>query len=152
LHAVEAGEMGIEVQDIDLSQPLNDTQQDELKKKFRNLEMATQDALHPVVIKHPLSGRPALYVNPDFTLRFEGMSEFESRPLLEELYEHSVQAEFVCRFKWRQGSIAFWDNRATMHSAANDYHGQARLMHRITLRGVTLEPASPKGIADVMAS
>ena len=114
---------------------------EELRNKFRNLDKATQDAVHPVVIRHPLSGRPALYVNPDFTLRFDGMTVEESQPLLDELYEHSVQPQFVHRFRWANGSIAFWDNRATMHFAVNDYHGHARLMHRITLEGEPLSAA-----------
>ena len=121
---------------------MKDAIPEELEKKFRNLENAVQDALHPVVIRHPLSGKPALYVNSDFTLRFDGMTKEESQPLLDELYAHSVQPEYVYRFKWRKGSIAFWDNRATMHFAVNDYHGQRRLMHRITLEGVPLSAAA----------
>ncbi len=114
---------------------------EELKEKLYNLDIPVVEAVHPVIIKHPLSGKPALYVNPDFTVRFDGMSQEESQPLLEELWAHSVKPEFICRFKWDVGSIAFWDNRATMHSAMNDYHGQARLMHRITLDGQPLSAA-----------
>jgi taurine dioxygenase len=121
---------------------MKDAYPEELQKKFRNPENAIQDALHPVVIHHPLSGEPALYVNADFTLRFDGMTVEESQPLLDELYAHSVKPENVYRFKWRKGSIAFWDNRATMHFAVNDYHGHRRLMHRITLEGVPLSAAA----------
>ncbi len=103
-----------------------------------NPELAAQDALHPVVIRHPETGRQALYVNPGFTLRFDGWSEAESKPLLDYLYEHAARPEHTCRFRWRPGSVAFWDNRATWHRAMNDYHGQRRLMHRITLEGVPL--------------
>jgi hypothetical protein len=78
----------------------------------------------------------ALYVNPAFTLRFEGWSEADSRPLLEHLYRHATRPEFTCRFRWAPGSVAFWDNRATWHYAANDYHGERRLMHRITVGGM----------------
>ncbi len=101
-------------------------------------ELATQDALHPVVIRHPETGRKALYVNPGFTLRFDGWSDAESKPLLDYLYAHAARPEHTCRFRWRPGSIAFWDNRATWHRAMNDYHGQRRLMHRITIEGVPL--------------
>ena len=103
-----------------------------------NPELATQDAIHPVILKHPETGRPGLYVNPVFTLRFEGWTEAESKPLLDYLYDHATRPEFVCRFRWREGSMAFWDNRATWHYAANDYPGERRLMHRITLEGVPL--------------
>lgn len=100
------------------------------------------DPVHPVVIKHPLSGRKALYVNPQFTLRFEGWSEAESRPLLDYLYELARDGKDVCQFHWEVGSIAVWDNRATWHSARNDYHGHRRFMHRITVEGCALQAAS----------
>ena len=107
----------------------------DMKGRIGNPELATQDAVHPVVITHPESGRKALYVNPGFTLGFEGWTEDESRPLLDYLYRHAVKPEFTCRFQWRKGSLAFWDNRATWHYAANDYQGEHLLMHRITLDG-----------------
>ena len=106
--------------------------------RIGNPELATQDALHPVIIRHPETGRRALYVNPGFTVRFDGWSDAESAPLLAYLYAHAARPEHTCRFQWRQGSIAFWDNRATWHWALNDYAGQRRLMHRITLEGVPL--------------
>jgi taurine dioxygenase len=106
--------------------------------RLANPEQETQDAVHPVVIRHPLSGRRVLYVNPGFTTHFEGWSEAESRPLLDVLYAHARRPDFQTRFHWRQGSIAFWDNRATWHYAVNDYQGERRLMHRITLEGVPL--------------
>ncbi|MEM7193640.1 MAG: TauD/TfdA family dioxygenase [Pseudomonadota bacterium] len=106
--------------------------------RFQNHGQAVQDSLHPVVITHPLSGRKSLYVNPDFTRQFDGWTLEESRPLLEYLYNHVQQDQFIARFKWRTDSIAFWDNRATWHQAQNDYPNQRRLMHRITLEGVRL--------------
>ena len=112
------------------------------KSRYANQDKVGADVLHPVVIKHPLSGRKALYVNPAFTLRFEDWSAEDSKPLLEHLYKHASRPEFTCRFRWREGSIAFWDNRATWHYAANDYHGERRLMHRITVSGCALEASS----------
>ena len=87
---------------------------------------------------HPESGRKALYVNPGHTRTFEGWTSKESRPLLDFLYAHVDQPEFTCRFNWEPGSVTLWDNRCTWHTAANDYQGQARLMHRITLQGSAL--------------
>jgi taurine dioxygenase len=92
-------------------------------------------AEHPVVRTHPETGRKALYVNCAHTARFAGMTEDESRPLLQYLFQHCVRAEFTCRFQWRVGSLALWDNRCAMHNPVNDYHGFTRRMHRITLAG-----------------
>lgn len=99
------------------------------------------DPVHPLIIRHPLSGKEALYVNPGFTVCVEGWTEEESAPLLEYLYETATKASRVCKFEWRPGSIAFWDNRATWHFAQNDYHGQRREMHRITIEGRALQAA-----------
>jgi taurine dioxygenase len=110
----------------------------DLVGRIGNPSAATQDAVHPVVIRHPESGRKILYVNPGFTLRFAGWSEAESKPLLLYLYDHATQPERTLRFRWQAGSIAFWDNRSTWHYALNDYPGHRRLMHRITVEGVPL--------------
>lgn len=99
------------------------------------------DATHPVVIMHPESGRKVLYVNPGHTIQFEGWDFAESRNLLDELYAHVTQTQFTCSFNWCPGSVTFWDNRCTWHQANNDYQGQARLMHRITLAGTALAAA-----------
>ena len=102
------------------------------KDRLVNPELATQDAVHPVVIRHPETGRSTLYVNGGFTTHFEGWTEKESKPLPDFLYQHGARPEFQTRFKWEEGSIAFWDNRATWHYALNDYQGERRLLHRIT--------------------
>ena len=92
-------------------------------------------ALHPVVRTHDETKRKALYVNYPFTYSFEGMSREESLPLLNQIYAHTSKPEFSCRFRWQKGSIAFWDNRCTMHYACNDYQGHRRVMNRITIAG-----------------
>ncbi|MCQ3811807.1 MAG: TauD/TfdA family dioxygenase [Acidimicrobiia bacterium] len=93
------------------------------------------EAIHPVVRTHPETGRQSLYVNVAHTARFEGMTEEESRPLLRYLFAHQSRSEFTCRFRWEVGSLALWDNRCAMHNPINDYHGQLRVMHRITFEG-----------------
>lgn len=110
----------------------------DLAGRLGNADAATQDAVHPVVIRHPISGKPAIYVNPDFTLHINELSEFDSAALLQILYKHCQREKNLYRFKWQPGSVAFWDNRATWHMALNDYPGKRRLMHRITVEGDAL--------------
>jgi len=118
-----------------------DKDMEDVGGRLGNTGAATQDAIHPVIIRHPLSGRSALYVNGDFTVKFEGWTKAESQPLLDFLYQHASQNEFTCRFQWQKGSMAIWDNRATHHYAMNDYQGELRLMHRITIQGEALGAA-----------
>ncbi len=107
-------------------------------ERYHSPNQAVQDSIHPVVIHHPDSGREVLYVNPDFTVSIEGWSESESRALLEFLYTETTRPENILTFHWQQDSIAFWDNRMTWHRAVNNYPGERRLMHRITLAGSLL--------------
>ena len=92
---------------------------------------------HHVVRTHPETGRKALYVNVAHTSHFKGWTPEESASLLEYLFIHQVRPEFTCRFQWRPGSLAFWDNRCAQHNPVNDYHGYKRVMHRVTLVGDT---------------
>ncbi|MDH3287205.1 MAG: TauD/TfdA family dioxygenase [Betaproteobacteria bacterium] len=92
-------------------------------------------AEHPVARTHPETGRKALFINVGHTTHFKGLSEEESRPLLEYLFQHQVRPEFTCRFRWEPGSLAFWDNRCAQHNPVNDYHGFRRVMNRVTLAG-----------------
>ena len=109
--------------------------------RIGNSKNATQDALHPVVIKHPLSGRKGLYVNPQFTTHIDGLNKLESDAILKCLYTHCQKPEFQCRVRWQNGDVTMWDNRATWHKAINDYHGHRRYMHRVTVEGCALTAA-----------
>jgi taurine dioxygenase len=111
------------------------TREDMIKNAGGDPAAHNHVAEHPAVRTHPETGRRALYVNVAHTSHFKGMTEAESAPILDYLFQHQVRPEFTCRFAWRPGSLAFWDNRATQHNPVNDYHGFRRVMRRITLAG-----------------
>jgi taurine dioxygenase len=97
----------------------------------------TPDAVHPVVARHPESGRKLLFVNPGFTVRINDISLEESDALLKYLFEHCLRPEWTTRFIWEPHSIAFWDNRCVWHRAIGDYLPQVRSGFRVQIEGVT---------------
>jgi taurine dioxygenase len=102
--------------------------------KVHDTEAAEQyEAEHPLVRTHPDTGRKALYLSRSHTIRFRGMTEEESRPLIDFLQLHQTRPEFTCRVRWAPGTLTVWDNRCTLHNAVNDYHGQRRRMRRLTV-------------------
>ncbi len=111
------------------------TREDRIKSDGKDAVRQEYRAEHPVVRTHPETGRKALFVNVAHTSGIKGMTDQESAPLLEFLFEHQVKPEFTCRFAWRPNAIAFWDNRCAQHNPVNDYYGFRRVMHRITLMG-----------------
>lgn len=103
--------------------------------KIKTGQEALAERVHPVVRRHPVTGKPALYVNKVYTIRIEDMTEAESAGLLGYLHEHSTRNEFIVRVSWRPQMLTIWDNRVTQHFAVNDYDGYRREMHRTTVRG-----------------
>src|SRR5213080_4461351 len=91
------------------------TREDRMRDGARAEARTEYEALHPVVRTHPETGRKALYVNGGHTVRFKGMTEEESAPLLNFLFAHQIRPEFTCRFRWDVGSLAFWNNRCAQH-------------------------------------
>ena len=106
-----------------------------------NLDAFRNPVLHPVIIKHPVTNEPCVYVNGDFTTHFENWSREESSALLLYLYTFVTQPIFTARVVWEPGMVTIWDNRLVQHYATADYAGNTRLMHRITVEGVPLESA-----------
>ena len=106
--------------------------------KIHDTESATDYvAEHPVARTHPDTGRKALYASRSHTTHLKGMTEEESAPLLNYLFQHQTRPEFTCRVRWAPGTLTVWDNRCTQHNAVNDYHGQRRHMRRITVGAQT---------------
>lgn len=89
---------------------------------------------HPVAPRHPDTGRRMLFVNPDYTVRIEGWTEAESRPLLDFLYRWSSRREITCRHRWSMGDFVVWDNRNVLHCVIPDATGD-RLLHKVTVAG-----------------
>jgi taurine dioxygenase len=106
---------------------------------------AYREQIHPAVISHPVTQRPALYVNPVYTTRFEGWTTAESQALLGHLYRHSVNENLTCRLRWSRHTLAIWDNRCTIHNALNDYSGMRREMYRTSVKGAVPHAASRDG-------
>jgi taurine dioxygenase len=111
---------------------------------IRYSERAMETQLHPLVRRHPETGRPALFINLGYTIGIDGMSEPAATALLTELFAHQTQPQFVYRHRWSAGLLTLWDNRCLLHTATGGYQGHRRLLWRITI-GETAGP--PAGMA-----
>jgi taurine dioxygenase len=108
---------------------------DEDQARLRKMEELFPNPSHPVVRTHPVTGRKSIYVNPQFTLRIEGLEEDESNAILQVLFAQARVPEYQFRLRWAPGTIVFWDNRSTQHYAANDYYPERRRMERTAVIG-----------------
>jgi taurine dioxygenase len=108
---------------------------EEDRAKLRKMEDMFPNPSHPVVRTHSVTGRKSIYVNPQFTLRIEGLEPAESRAMLDVLFAQARVPEYQVRLRWTPGAIVFWDNRSTQHYAANDYYPQRRRMERTAVVG-----------------
>ncbi len=108
----------------------------ELAYQEKGLSIPEVSALHPVVRRHPETGRAALFVNADYTRHLEDMTEDESRPLLEYLYAHASQARYTWRHHWRVGDLLMWDNPSVQHCVVADANKGERSLHRVLIEGV----------------
>ena len=116
----------------DFTRAFGATQPPEIQAKMRAKHPTVE---HPVVRTHPETGRKTIYVNVAFTIGIKGMDDVESRGLLRKLQAQSTIPDVQCRFRWRPGSVAFWDNRATQHIVSNDFLPAKRIMERVTVVG-----------------
>lgn len=107
---------------------------EKMSAKIKDPGNLQTETAHPLIRTHPETGRKALYIG-SHTDGLDGFSDEESAPIIRFLNTHSVRPEFTCRFRWRPGSVAIWDNRCVQHHAIADYNGQHRRMHRITITG-----------------
>ncbi|MDP6688441.1 MAG: TauD/TfdA family dioxygenase [Alphaproteobacteria bacterium] len=98
-------------------------------------EAASQPASHPIICRHPHTGRETLYLNPNRIEHIEGIPEGEGDGILDQLYAFAIRPEFLYRHKWQEHDILIWDNRCTMHKASDDYQGQQRQMLRVLIAG-----------------
>jgi taurine dioxygenase len=108
---------------------------EEDQAKLKRMEELFPNPSHPVVRTHPVTGRKCIFVNPQFTLRIEGLEDDESRAILDVLFQQAQVPEYQFRLRWEPGTIVFWDNRATQHYAANDYYPERRRMERTAVIG-----------------
>ncbi|MDX2265022.1 MAG: TauD/TfdA family dioxygenase [Hyphomicrobiales bacterium] len=119
-------------------------------RKLRHFEEIYRPVVHPVVRVHPMTGKKAIFVNPQFTLFIKGMEERESRVLLDTLFHVTSVLEHQYRHRWEPDMVVFWDNRSTQHAAVHDYYPQRRLMERVTVKGDRpVGPGEPAKASDL---
>ena len=107
---------------------------------------ATIGADHPLVCRHPATGRNALFCNPTFTQKINELDPTESSAVLAMLYAHAARPEFSCRWRWNAGDVAIWDNHFVLHYALGDFGAASRKIHRIEIEGEPPVAARSNGV------
>ncbi len=105
------------------------------REQYEKAVAANPPVTHPVIRTHPETGEPCIFVNSVFTRRIKGLRREENRAIMGFLNQHVQQPEFVVRWRWRPGDVAFWDNRCTQHRAVDDFLPHRRIMTRATVLG-----------------
>ncbi len=113
--------------------------------RYSERAMATQ--LHPLVRRHPETGRAALFVNLGYTIGIDGLGDSEAAALLGELFAHQTQPQFIYRHRWSPGLLTLWDNRCVLHTATGGYQGHRRLLWRITIGERRRDPVHRPALA-----
>lgn len=135
------------VHDFGPFKSLFDLTTQEGRERYLHYQQIYPPVTHPVVRVHPITGKKAVFVNPQFTLYIKGMEEKESSSLLNLLYSRTLIQEYQYRHRWQPDMVVFWDNPGVQHSAVHDYYPQRRLMERVTICGdrpiADGEPADP---------
>ena len=103
--------------------------------KIKPSKKAKNIFLHPLVRTHPETNKKSLFINPVYTIAIDGLSENESKLLLNELYNHMEKEIYIYKHSWEPNMLVMWDNRSVNHCAQGGYEGYKRLLHRITLSG-----------------
>lgn len=119
------------------------------REELHKMEDMFPNPSHPVIITHPETLQRVLFVNRQFTVRIKGMSDDESRKVLEMLYEQASVPEYQFRLKWHPGTIAIWDNRLCQHYAVNDYYPKLRHMERVAILGDSVPYFDPQAKANI---
>jgi taurine dioxygenase len=119
----------------DYDYAVNQTETDESAAAYQAQFVATVfEAEHPLVRVHPVTGERSLVLGAFFK-EFVGLGSGESRRLFEVFQNHITRLENTVRWRWREGDVAIWDNRATQHYAIDDYGDQRRVVRRVTIQG-----------------
>ena len=123
------------LQNVSKAKPeLNDLSVGEIELTMDQQNMVKGN-FHPLVRTHPVTGKKSLYCDCSYSMGIEGMTQEESKPIIDFLGWHATREEFNCRLRWEPNMLVIWDNRLCLHKAFNDYDGYRREMIRTIVDG-----------------